>query len=215
MPKKFKSVSKILSFMLIFVLGYMYVEPSMADAASATIQQQFTAGQKITGELSMTDPADVTMSPDIGGMSGGSSTGTTNFSVTTSNTAGFDTTVKSSSTLKHPTLTDFFKDYTNTSPTYNWTDPADSGFGYNVVSTVASLNFKNNGTSACGSGSSNGIEHCWIGFSSTTPYTILSSSTAQKTGVTATINLKAYLAANQNFSDGTYTTTITVTSTCK
>lgn len=213
MPKKSKSVSKILSLMLIFVLGYMYVEPSMADAA-ASVQQTFTVGQTITGELSMTDPADVLLSPDIGGMTGGASTGNTSFTVITSNTAGFSTTVQSSDQLSHITLTDYFKDYTTAAPTFTWSNPVDSGFGYNVVSTVAAPAFKNNGTSACGSGTSNDITHCWIGFSTATPYTILTTNTAQKTGVTATINLQAYLAPNQQFSDGSYTTTITVTSTC-
>jgi hypothetical protein len=214
MPKKFKSVSKILSFILIFVLGYMYVEPVVADAAGATVQQTFTVTQTVTGELSMTDPADVALSPDLGGMTGGTSTGSTSFSVTTSNEAGFTTTVQSSDQLSHTTLTDYFKDYTQAAPTYNWTNPADSAFGYNVVSSVAATAFKNNGTSACGSGANNSIDHCWIGFSTSTPYTILTTSSAQKSGVTATINLKAYLAANQNFSNGSYTTTITVTSTC-
>lgn len=220
MLKILQRVSKSLALLLVVFFIYLYIEPIVADAA-ITETQDFVVTQPVSGEISMSNPADVLMNDGvIGGMSGGTSTGTTSFVVVSNNATGFTTVISASSSpaLVKAASGTSFSDYSNTGdPTNDWADTASSAFGYNVKTSDSAdaAAFKYTGTTCSTGGSVNDDTHCWRGFT-TSPYTIIDrGSETTVSGVTETLNLQAQLAANQALESGSYVATITLTSAIK
>lgn len=219
MLKILQRVSKSLALLLVVFFVYMYIEPIMADAAT-TATQDFVVTQSVSGEISMTNPADVLMNGIIGGMSGGTSTGITSFTVVSNNATGFTTVA---SALTSPALVKAvagtsFSDYANAGdPTHAWATTTTSAFGYNVKTSdpADAAAFKYTDTTCSTGGTLNDDTHCWRGFT-TSPYTIIDrGSKTTVDGVTETLNLQAQLAANQVLESGSYVATITLTSAIK
>lgn len=219
MLKILQRISKSLALLSVVFFMYLYIEPVVADAAT-TATQDFVVTQSVSGEISMTNPADVTMIGVIGGMSGGTSTGTTSFVVVSNNATGFTTVVSASSSpaLVKTASGTSFSDYANTGdPTNAWVATTTSAFGYNVKASdpADAAAFKYTGTTCSTGGSLNDNTHCWRGFT-TSPYAIIDrGSKTTVAGVTETLNLQAQLAANQVLESGSYVATVTLTSAIK
>jgi hypothetical protein len=165
--------------------------------------------------LAISSPADVTMSPAIGGVTGGTGNGSAVWNVKTDSPAGYQVSTKASTSpaLKFGSYS--FADYTETStgtPDYNWSvATADSEFGYTIEGSGAVLKFLDNGSSACNTGSSNTIDKCWYKFA-TSDFGIVSSSLPNHPlGADTTIKFKAQSGSGHLQAEGSYTATITVT----
>lgn len=165
--------------------------------------------------ISISSPSDVTMSPSIGGISGGTGNGNAVWTVITDNPAGYEASIKSSTSPAMQSGAYSFANYTTSvagTPDYNWSiASADSEFGFTVEGSYVVNKFLDNGSSACATGSSNTVDKCWYPFA-ISDETIISSSLANSPGGTATtVKFRAESGSGHFQQEGSYSSTITVT----
>ena len=207
---------------------------------SANYQMEDTIGEVGTGEMasssyrlkggfqqmqgvtiSITSPSNVNMSPDIGGVSGGTGAGSATWKVTTDSPAGYTLSIKASTSpaLKCVsggcnTGTDSFADYTpvGSDPDYNWgIDSADSEFGFSPYNSTDQVQNFQNDSSNCNTGSFINDEKCWDKFTTSNQTIAQSSSPNRPSGSDTKVNLKAASGHSNLQIEGNYQTTITVT----
>jgi len=221
-----KSIMGAVAISLIVALLIPAVEPAIGFAAT-TEDRQFTITQNITGDVSfVTAPTNITMSPDLGGISGGTSNGQTQVVVRTNNTTGYTMTITASSSNGMEgnatagtipalvTATPGLPDYAFSSGTIGANK---AYFGYTVsASTTADLNisFKDNGSVCGGAGTldTTGFD-CWL--AATTTAKIIAGTTGVTDGSTTTLKFRVVINANPSpaIPEDVYvaTTTLTVT----
>ena len=212
-------------FLAIILVGFPMIEPSLVTGAATSTQ--FTVTQTVTSEISFAEePADVTMSPSLGGITGGNSYGSTTVRVVTNDSAGFNMTLIASSTASGNALQGNseggsipnFGQTATTVPEFSFTVAANrAAFGYTVTaSTTADLasGFLDNGT-LCGVGSSDNVGACWA-HPSTTARTIVNRTTeTAASGSTSTIAFRVTINTNPvpAIPEDTYVATMTLTAT--
>jgi hypothetical protein len=201
-------------------------------STSTSYSLESTAGEIATGEsssslfkikagyqqmqetiISVTAAADVTMSPAIGGITGGTSNGSTNFTVTTDNPAGYTVTIKASSSPALQSDLDTITDYSATvaSPDYEFSiDPTESAFAFSAEGTDIVESFKDNG-SACGVGSGDTSSACWAGLSTSEQIIVSRTSANHTAGTLTTIRFRAESGSSHVQTAGTYVATTTIT----
>jgi hypothetical protein len=203
---------------LIFTLSFMFFEPELAKGAT----DEIVVAQSVTSEITISSPADVTMSPSIPGMTGNAgspSTGSVTWTVTTNDTAGFNMTLAASTS---PALkldaSNYFDDYTPATagtPDYTWQSPASGAaeFGFTVEPATAADTvalFKDDGLSACNTGTNNGTDTCWYNFATSSLTVINRSSETSSLGEAEVVKFRA--ESNGKFlKEGSYTATIIAT----
>jgi hypothetical protein len=187
------------------------------------VTDSFTVSQTVTAEISfVATSTDVTMSPSLAGISGGTSNGSYGVRVRTNNATGYNMTLAFSSTtaMGRNGGGGYISNYNpaaTTAPDYTFANETFSQFGYTVVaSTSADLAtyFRDNG-SACNTGAGNTTNTCWMA-PSTTARTIINRTTATgATGATTTLNFRVNIPSNPipAIQTGTYTATATLTAT--
>jgi hypothetical protein len=213
------------SIIALCVLSLVFVAIEPAVSYGSTTTSQFTISQTVGTEISFATPAsNVTMSPALGGVTGGTSNGSTQVVVRTNSTGGYTMTLQASSSLGmigNASSTNYIPAYTPATagvPDYNFTAPANTArFGYSVKATttsdVAQL-FLDNGT-ACNTGTGSTADKCWLN-ASTTPVTIINrTSPTPANGATTTINFRVQIQANPSpaIPNDTYVATTTLTAT--
>jgi hypothetical protein len=212
--KKSLSVALIVQVVLLMVFGAF--EPEIISA----VEDQIVITQQVISELSISSPADVTMSPSIPGQTGGSATGTATWTIITNNTTGFTAThVASSAVMSQVGGSDQFDAYTPTAttvPEYTFTvAAADAEWGYSAISynDPTSINdyFKNNGSICNIFGGSNSFNQCWLDASTTAQTVMNRSASTSPSGVNLTIDYQAELGGSGFLSNGDYVATTTVT----
>ena len=204
-----------------FVLGVSFtgLEPRL----SLAIEDQFTVTQTITSEISFsTASGDVVMTPSLGGVTGGTSNGTTTTVVLTNDSAGYTMTIKASSSpaMQGDSQGATISDYTPTSssiPDFAFSVPTGAEFGYTVsASTTADLaqKFLDDGaTCNTGSADTSGSASCWYNLSTTATSTILRTSETSSSGSTSSIAFKLKINSGGFTVEDTYTATATLTAT--
>ena len=204
---------------LAFAVMFVMVEPTLGRA----IEDQFTVTQTITSEISFaTTAADVTMTPALGGVTGGTSNGTTTVIVLTNDSSGYTMTIKASSSpaMQGNTQGDTIADYTPAGPgvpDFVYSVPTGEEFGYTVsASTTADLaqKFLDN-TTICNTGSADtsGSASCWYGLSTVATTTIVRTTETPASGSTSTIVFKLTINSGSSVIEDTYTATATLTAT--
>lgn len=199
--------------------AYFVLEPAVAVGQ---VSEDFTVSQEITGEISFeVAPVDVTMQPTIPGLTGGTATGSTPFTISTNNPAGYTVTIafQDDAAMQYndggaeiPNLgSDVQVDFTD------GVGVNEAAFGFTVTgtSTVSALL----GTTSCGSGDES-ADNCWVlpDNTSGTPYTIVDSSEATPAaGNENTVYFQVHVNENPDPSLplGFYTATATLTATEK
>jgi len=214
----------ILSLIAFLVLlnFYFAFESGQANAVTDTA----VVTQEVTEEISISSPADISLSPSIPGMTGNAgnpSTGSLTWNVKTNNSAGFNMKIHAST---DPALqldaSNYFSDYTPESagvPDYNWTSPSagEAEFGFTVEPETAEdtvQKFLDNGSDACNiENGSQTPDKCWLDFDGTTDIDIINRhSRTDSTGEDEVVKFRA--ESNGKFlEEGNYTATITVTVT--
>lgn len=201
-------------------------------SSSGTYTMEDTAGEVATGEgasslykikagyqqmqeiiLSVTAPSNVVMSPAIGGITGGTANGSTNFTVTTDNPAGYTVTIKASTTPALKSSLDSIADYipAGSDPDFNFSVGATaSRFGFTVEGTDIAQKFKDNG-SVCNTGSSDTSDKCWVGLSTGVQTVVSRTSTNQPSGTLTTLKFRAQSGSSHVQTNGTYVATTTIT----
>lgn len=190
---------------------YIYFEPTMAIAATATDSVVVTL--TVNSGITITTPADVTMTPSIGIAANGS-IGSAVWNVKTNRATGYSLAVKASASPALVSGANSFADYTeavNGTPEL-WSVPSGSKeFGYSAFGTDTSTTTW--GTSAsCGSAGAPAAAQKYVGFE-TTDLTIATRNTVTSTsGIDTTI----CFAVEQDTvyaASGTYTASVTATAT--
>lgn len=211
------------SLYLIFLGSFFLFESD--DLFAATVQDQITVSQSVTAEISITSPANVTMSPSLGGITGGNSDGYAQWTVTTSANDGFTATLTASGTpsqnyvMLGNSYGDYIDNYTEAAynvPDYTWSVTSAAEFGYTATTSTAAdvaQAFKTTspGSGPCNAGSNAAADTCWIA-ASTTARQVMNRSTSATSGTSLGIHFKVTLN-NHNVVEDTYVATTTITAT--
>jgi hypothetical protein len=163
----------------------------------------------------MSTPSDVIMSPALGGITGGTSNGSTTVTVTTDSPAGYDLLLEAQN---NPAMQSGVNSIPNHSIKlrldYDFTITAGSAFGVHTSGTDASVAFLHNGLNGCGplnGGYIDDVDKCWRGISSTT-FSVASRPNANHPSGTATnLYFRVGVSAGAGVVDGLYTATTTLT----
>ena len=187
----------------------------IATGVSSSTNYTMNAGYQQMQEvyLAITSAANVTMSPSIGGLTGGTSNGSTSFTVTTDDPAGYTASITASTSPALRSATDTFADYVpgGANPDFVFANAATaSSFAFTVEGTDIHSRFMDNGSS-CGTGSGNTADACWDGLT-TAPKSILSRAGAtQPNGTATTLKFRAESGSGHIQTNGVYTATTTIT----
>jgi len=214
MERKIKKVVTIsITSTLILVLGLMYIEPAFVDAATANDSVIVTLN--VEAGISITSPADTTMSTTLG-VSTNTAVATTTWNVKTNNNLGYALTVAAST---NPAMrvsgSQYINDFATTTTPELWANLPDgrAEFGYSAFGTDVNTSTYGNATSCSAATSTPSTILKYRGFTTSASPTIATrSSTTTPTGIDTTI---CYAVEQKNFyiSSGTYTATITATAT--
>ncbi len=171
------------------------------------------------GIISITVPDDVMMDPSIPGISGGTGSGSSQWTVMTDSAAGYTLEASAAAT---PALQcayggcsgEVFSDYTPVSggsPDFDWLiEPSSSEFGLTPEGTDIVQKYKDNGL-VCGTGNLDTPDKCWYGPSSTNETISQATEPNQPDGTATTIKFKAQSGSSHFQEEGGYQATITVT----
>lgn len=194
------------------------LEDTLGEIGTGTSSDAYNlhAGYQAMSEdvyLTLSTAGDVTLSPAIDSATGGVSTGSASWTVTTNSSGGYTFSVSSDASPALRSSDDSFSDLNTTPGTtiYTWSLPSDgSGFGYSADGNDLVDNFLDNGSACDITGGSDSSDKCWTSFS--TSYNLVSSrnSATGSSGNQTTINFKAEATASNALKAGTYQTTINV-----
>lgn len=163
--------------------------------------------------ISMTVPEAITLSPSIGGLTGGTANGNGMWTVRTDSASGYSLSVKASTNPAMKSGSNSINDYSpagGLTPDYSWNLAgayAEFGFSpYNAQSQAAK--YRNN-SSACADGANITDGACWYGL--TTAYETIAAKTSRTevAGEDTKINFRAEI--NDFQVAGTYSATVVVT----
>jgi hypothetical protein len=189
-----------------------------STGSSTSVSYGLIAGyqQMQSGSISITSPADPTFS-NMSGIAAGEANTSSVWTVTTDNSAGYTLAVKASTNpaMKSSTFGSFFSDYTpsgaNPDKTFSIASTI-SAFAFSPEGGHIVQRYKDNGSS-CNTGSSDTIDACWDGFT-TSDVNIASSATSNSpSGTATTIKYKVAVGSDKIQDSGAYSATITVTAT--
>jgi len=198
---------------------FVYFEGELIKA----ITDQIIVTQDVSDEISISSPADVTMSasiPGITGNPGSPRTGSVTWTIKTNNAVGFTMALNAStSPAMQLDATYNFSDYTpatSGTPDFTWSSPlsGQAEFGYTVepetVADTVQL-FRDDGAS-CNIGTNNTIDRCWYNFTTSTVAVINRSTNTDVGGEDELVKFQT--ESNAKFlKEGNYTATITATAT--
>lgn len=201
-------------------------------STSTNFRQESTVGENATGQststnyalkagyqqlqevyISISAPTDITMSPDIPGLTGGESNGSTTVIVTTDSPAGYQLTIQSEGDPAMQSPTDTIANYpAGATPDYDFTTGAGQAyFGFSVTSADAASAFLDNNTDTCGSGAFNTVGACWRGLSASAITVAQAAGPNHPLGTETDIYFKVGVGSGAGVAPGLYTATTTMT----
>lgn len=188
-------------------------EVATGDSDSATYRLRAGYQQMQEVYLSMTAPQNATLTPSIGGLTGGTANGSTSVNVLTDNPAGYTLTFTASTSPAMQKGFDSIADYVpvaapNPDMTFI-TGSADAHFGFTPYGTDVVTRYQNNG-SVCNVAGSSTIQNCWDG-ASTTPLTIAEGLANHPSGATTTLYFRVGIGGTIGVPAGEYVATTTLT----
>lgn len=171
------------------------------------------------GIITITAPDDITMDPAIPGISGGTGSGSSQWTVMTDSAAGYTLEVSAEET---PALQcayggcdgEVFSDYASAtpgSPDFDWLiTPSSSAFGLTPEGTDIVQKYRDDGDD-CGTGNLDTPDKCWYGPTPTAEIISKSMQSNQPDGTATVIKFKAQSGSSHFQEEGGYQATITVT----
>ncbi|MFA6437587.1 MAG: hypothetical protein WC242_05260 [Candidatus Paceibacterota bacterium] len=164
--------------------------------------------------ISISGGGTATLTPSIGGVTGGTATATTSFTVITDNPVGYALSVKADTNPALKSGSYSFADYapaSTSTPDYNWLiSSSDSEFGFSPEGTDINQKFKDDGES-CNTGGSDNPDKCWYGLSISDESISNLGIANNPSGTQTIIRLKAESGSAHIQEAGNYTATITAT----
>ena len=190
----------------------------VATGFSSSTNYIMSAGyqQMNTVAISIVPPGSVTMSPNIGGVTGGTSNGSTNFTVTTDDPAGYTSTIQASSSpalVNTSSTTNAFADYSPAGSAPDFTfgiAVTASAFAFSPQGTDADQRFKND-TSNCNTGTNSTVQTCWDGLSTSAKNVANRTSANSPSGIQTTLYFRAATGSSHMQVSGVYVATTTLT----
>jgi hypothetical protein len=202
-------------------------------SSSTNFQQESTIGEVSTGRststsyslragyqqmqevfLSLAGGVNVILSPDLPGITGGESNGTTTFTVITDSPSGYELTIESEGDPAMQRVGGGSIDnYPGSLITPDYAFTAGSGeayFGYTAQGVDIKNIFLDNGA-ACAVGSNDTPGTCWVRMQTTPDQVSVSTGANHPDGATTTINYRVGIGANAGVIAGEYYATTTVT----
>lgn len=187
----------------------------LASGVSSSTNYSLKAGYQQMQEvyIAITGADNVTMSPSIPGVTGGTANGSTTVIVTTDSPSGYELTIESETTPAMQKGADSIADYTplGSDPDFSFTTgAADAHFGFSPEGTDIVQRFKDDG-GTCNAGGGDVTLACWDGLS-TTPQTIASYAGANHPeGETTTVYFRVGVGGSVIQAPGVYIATTTLT----
>jgi hypothetical protein len=159
---------------------------------------------------------DITLSPDLGGLTGGTSTGATQVTVVTDNPAGYQLSVQAETSPALRSDEDTIADYESLvvdTPDYQYRlVPAQSVFGFTPEGDDIIDRYRDDGGSICGViGGYDTPNHCWEGLNSSGKTISNRSVPTDHLGSATTIRFSAGIGVGRLQKMGTYLATTTIT----
>ena len=189
----------------------------VATGESAGTLYKIKAGYRQMQEsyISISGGGAVTMAPSIGGLTGGTASGTTSVTVITDNGSGYSLSIKAGSSPALMSGGNSFADYTPTAtstPDYAWgINAADSEFGFTPEGTDIVQKYKDDNGSSCNTGSNDTPSKCWYGLTTSNESIASSVAANSPSGTQTTVRFQAQSGSSHIQSPGTYTAEITLT----
>ncbi len=166
-----------------------------------------------------------TSKPPLGGITGGTSNGYAQWTITTGASGGFTAALTATTTaapfmyaMKGNVYGDWIDNYagTTTIPTYLWNVVNAAEFGFTATTTTAAdvgQSFKTAGAGLgpCNTGSNVLADTCWIG-ASTTAKQVMNRSTSAVSGTSLGVHFRVQIN-NHAVLEDTYVATTTITAT--
>lgn len=195
-----------------YVLEDTVGEQATGESGSASYNIRAGYQQMQETYLAITAAADVIMSQSIGGVTGGTATGSTMVTVTTDNRAGYQLSINA---LNSPAMQDggnTIADYIPAgNPDFAFTTSAtDSHFGYSPEGSDIVSRFRDF-TGNCNSGSGDTADACWDGLSTSLVAIAQSANANHPIGTDTTIKFQVGVGSLANQVPGTYVATTTLT----
>lgn len=188
-------------------------EIATGESSSATYALKAGYQQMVTRFISLSTPSSVTMSPSIVGITGGTSNGSTSVTVITDSAAGYSLSINAGASPAMVKGSDSISDYVvSGDPDYTFTTATDDAhFGYSPSGVDVVARFKDDGVSACNTGSSETALACWDGLSTTGETIARRTSANTPNGSTTTVYFRVGIGSGVNQPAGIYTATTTLT----
>ncbi|MFA7193726.1 MAG: hypothetical protein WC087_02320 [Candidatus Paceibacterota bacterium] len=187
------------------------VSTGFSDSDNYTVSAGFQQSLEAS-YISISSPADLNMD-SVNGLTGGVSTSSIAWTVTTNNNAGYSLAIKASTDPALKSVLDEFQDYgiAVTDPDFDFSiDSTTAEFGFSPSGTHILDKFKDNG-SVCNSGSGDTLYKCWEGLATSSQTVAQSASSNDPSGTVTTIHFQAESGADKILTAGSYSATITMT----
>jgi hypothetical protein len=230
MKHKKKILGGLIAIVAIMMLGFMSMEPvvSLAGTGASPQSDAVDVSANVTSEISISSPTDVSMSPSIPGITGGTANNVgspTTWNVSTNDTSGWELALQYNHVLRKGSggsdQTEF-DDYTETSagtPDYSWgsVGSGNEEFGFNVSSGSEVIQkWLDDGSSSCNSSGGNATSnHCWSPLSTSNQKISEDTSQTSSSGIDTSVEFQAQAGSSNDLEEGTFTTTVTATATTK
>lgn len=163
--------------------------------------------------LALSSISNVTLSPSLGGLTGGTSNGSTAFVATTDSYAGYQVTIAASTSPAMQSGTATIPDYTPSGgiPDFSFSVAASqSRFAFSPEGADIPVRYQDNGVSCNAAGGDTALS-CWDGLS-TSPLVIASRASANHPAGTETqLKFRVGIGASSAQDEGVYSATTTVT----
>jgi hypothetical protein len=187
----------------------------LATGNSSSTNFQIRAGylQMQSSYISLSAAPDVVMSPNLGGVTSGSSTGSTTFTVITDSAAGYRVTIQSSTSPAMRSGANTIADYVPGGGVPDFlftTDANEAHLAYSPQGVDITTRFRDNG-SICGVSGSDTLNRCFDGLSTSPVEIARASSGNHPAGATTTIQFRVGIGGLINVPEGVYTATTTIT----
>ncbi len=192
----------------------------IASDESASASYKLKAGYQQMQEvyISISASANVSMTPELQAITGGTSNGTATINVKTDSLAGYNLKLNVSTTPALKSGSAEFPDYTEASPPapdYDWSiGTANSEFGFTPWGQDTVQKYRYVGTDCNQSGGTADGNQCWDGLEGSTEIQIAqSSSSNHPSGTDTYVKYQGEIKSNGFQTPGNYTATVTATAT--
>lgn len=200
----------------IFIISDTFGE--VGTGISSSTNYSLSAGYRrlSSSYISISAASDITL-PSMSGIIAGESDSSESWTITTDNIAGYQLTIRSTSspslkTSDGASFSDYEPSVSNT-PDYLFSvAPTSSTFAFSPEGTDISQKYLDNGAS-CNVGSLDTTNRCWDGFSVSDKIIAYRTSQNHPSGTNISIRYKSAIGSSKIQQSGTYTATIILTAT--